>query len=114
MSMMPACIASLTEHMNELGIRMAMAFLVVALAALTVSALSPSFSLLPPPHFFRYFELSLTLCSQGTPISGAIITHQNGSYTGAAICSGVMVMVGSLVLILARVVVVRKKGTPWV
>ena len=49
MSMMPACIASLTEHMNELGIRMAMAFLVVALAALTVSALSPSFSLLPPP-----------------------------------------------------------------
>ncbi|KAL8280124.1 hypothetical protein RQP46_007454 [Phenoliferia psychrophenolica] len=37
-SMMPAVTASLTTNMNELGIRIAMVFLIVSIAALTVSA----------------------------------------------------------------------------
>ncbi|KAM0745702.1 MFS general substrate transporter [Meredithblackwellia eburnea MCA 4105] len=84
-SMFPASIASMTLQMNQIGIRIAMAFLLVGFAALT-----------------------------GTPISGAIITHQKGSYVGAAVCSGVMVLVGSVLVAVARQLMVRKKGTQFV
>ncbi|KAM0747067.1 MFS general substrate transporter [Meredithblackwellia eburnea MCA 4105] len=84
-SMFPASIASMTPQMNQIGIRIAMAFLMVGFAGLT-----------------------------GTPISGAIITHQKGSYVGAAVCSGVMVLVGSGLVAVARLVMVRRKETQFV
>ncbi|GAA5856087.1 hypothetical protein JCM8547_002973 [Rhodosporidiobolus lusitaniae] len=65
-SMMPAATASMTQDMTQVGHRLATMFLIISLTALT-----------------------------GTPISGAIISHQDGSYTGATIFSGVTVLVGS-------------------
>lgn len=51
----------------------------------------------------------------GTPISGAIVTSQGGDvYTGAAIFSGIIVLVGTGFTIWAWVVIKAKKGTPWV
>lgn len=83
--MMPACIASMTTNMSEMGIRLAMVFLVVSFAALT-----------------------------GTPIAGAILSAQGGKFTGAAYCAGAMVIVGTVAILVARQLMVRKKGTPWV
>lgn len=50
----------------------------------------------------------------GTPLSGALITASNGSYVGAFIFSGIVVLLGSGVLVWAWWVTSRKKGTRWV
>ncbi|KAL8281336.1 hypothetical protein RQP46_006370 [Phenoliferia psychrophenolica] len=84
-SMQPACIASMTVQMDQIGIRTAMAFIFTSLAALT-----------------------------GTPIAGAMITAQGGSYVGAACWSGAMVLFGAFSLGVARQILVRRKGTQWV
>ncbi|KAK4051788.1 hypothetical protein OIO90_004612 [Microbotryomycetes sp. JL221] len=86
-SMMPACVACMTppNRMDEIGIRIAMAFLVVSVAA---------------------------LC--GTPINGAIVTANDGSYVESAIFSGVVVLAGSVVNVGTHYVLRRRKGTFWV
>ncbi|GAA5860140.1 hypothetical protein JCM1840_002787 [Sporobolomyces johnsonii] len=84
-SMMPAAVASLTTNMQEVGHRTATMFLVISVTALT-----------------------------GTPITGAIIVQENGSYIGAFVCSGVFVLVGSLLNAASWWVVSRQKGTKWV
>ncbi|ORY83513.1 major facilitator superfamily domain-containing protein [Leucosporidium creatinivorum] len=86
-SMMPVCVASITppDQMNRIGIRIAMAFLTISIFALT-----------------------------GTPLSGALITASNGSYVGAVVFSGVVVLLGSAFLVWAWWVTSRKKGTRWV
>jgi len=84
-SMMPACVAVMTSDMSEIGVRIAMAFLGISLAALV-----------------------------GTPITGAIIASQGGGYQGAAVFSGVVVLVGSGLVAASRVVLGRRKGTQWV
>lgn len=50
----------------------------------------------------------------GTPINGALITASNGSYVGATVFSGVVVLFGTGILVWAREVISRKKGTRWV
>lgn len=82
---MPAAIAALITDMRDIGVSTAMAFLVISLAALV-----------------------------GTPITGAIISNQDGSYQGAAIFAGVMVLVGSAFVGAARWCLARRKGTRWV
>ncbi|GAA5913172.1 MCT family MFS transporter [Sporobolomyces salmoneus] len=81
-SMMPATVASMTTNMGEVGHRTATMFLVISITALT-----------------------------GTPITGAIIVREGGSYIGAFICSGVFVLVGSLVNVASWWVVSKDKGT---
>jgi hypothetical protein len=51
---------------------------------------------------------------QGTPIAGAIISAQDGAYVGAACTLGGFVVVGAGLVLAARMVVSRRKGTPWV
>ncbi|BGP17967.1 hypothetical protein JCM10213_003974 [Rhodosporidiobolus nylandii] len=84
-SMMPATTASLTKDMSQVGHRTATMFLVISITGLT-----------------------------GTPISGAIISSQNGSYTGAAVFSGVVVLVGSCFNAAAWWSASKEKGTKWV
>ncbi|KAK4047604.1 hypothetical protein OIV83_005262 [Microbotryomycetes sp. JL201] len=84
-SMMPACIASMTTEMNQIGIRIAMAFLFVSPFALT-----------------------------GTPIAGAIVSSSNGSYVGAACFSGAVCIIGSLVNVGTHIALQKRKGTFWV
>jgi hypothetical protein len=98
-----ATTASLGPIAN-VGHRTAIMFLIISLAALTVRHVSP-----PPfsPH-------SPPFLTQGTPISGAIITSQNGSYVGASIFAGVTVLVGSCFNAASWWVVSREKGTRWV
>ncbi|GAA5853637.1 hypothetical protein JCM5353_004829 [Sporobolomyces roseus] len=84
-SMMPATVASMTKNMGEVGHRTATMFLVVSVTALT-----------------------------GTPLTGAIIVHENGSYIGAFCASGVFVLVGSAINAASWWVVSREKGTKWV
>ncbi|ORY83514.1 major facilitator superfamily domain-containing protein [Leucosporidium creatinivorum] len=85
-SMAPACIASITENMNTIGIRMAMCYLCVAVVALP-----------------------------GTPIAGALISAQGGeTYLGAACFAGGCVGIGAMFFLIARRLVVKRKGTPWV
>ncbi|GAA5934502.1 MCT family MFS transporter [Sporobolomyces koalae] len=84
-SMMPATVASMTKNMAEVGHRTATMFLVVSITALT-----------------------------GTPITGAIIVREGGSYIGAFVCSGVFVLVGTAFIMASWWVVSREKGTRWV
>ncbi|GAA5996082.1 hypothetical protein JCM5350_007006 [Sporobolomyces pararoseus] len=84
-SMMPATVASMTKNMGEVGHRTATMFLIISITALT-----------------------------GTPITGAIIVRENGSYIGAMCCSGVFVLVGSVFNAASWWVVSREKGTKWV
>ncbi|BGP41701.1 hypothetical protein JCM10449v2_005692 [Rhodotorula kratochvilovae] len=86
-AMLPAATAALTEDMQTVGIRMAMAFLMQSGTALV-----------------------------GTPITGYIISYipGQGGFTGAAVYSGVVVLVGCSLILTARMVVARRKGTPWV
>jgi hypothetical protein len=99
-----ATTASLGPIAN-VGHRTAIMFLIISLAALTVrpSSLPPS-----SPRTDAYSSI------QGTPISGAIITSQNGSYIGASIFAGVTVLVGSCFNAASWWVVSREKGTRWV
>ncbi|KAK4703975.1 hypothetical protein P7C70_g2241, partial [Phenoliferia sp. Uapishka_3] len=79
---------------------------VISFAALTVSISASRRRLWRFPLNFDH--------AQGTPISGAIITSQNGSYDGAAYCSGAMVLAGTGTILAARQLMVRRKGTQWV
>ncbi|SGY25102.1 BQ5605_C018g08581 [Microbotryum silenes-dioicae] len=81
-SMMPACVASMTTDMSTIGIRIAMAFLAVSLFALT-----------------------------GTPIAGAMVARENGSYVGATIFSGVMIIAGTCVNGVTWSLMSKRKGT---
>jgi hypothetical protein len=102
--MMPACVASITppSQMNEMGVRLAMTFGVVAIAGIIVRSSSPS-------------SLAFTDGGeeQGTPIAGSLISA-NGSYVGAGVSSGVFVIAGSVVLLATRGVVEKRKGIRWV
>ncbi|GAA6016417.1 hypothetical protein JCM10207_003854 [Rhodosporidiobolus poonsookiae] len=84
-SMMPASVASQTKDMTQVGHRTAVMFLVISVAGLT-----------------------------GTPITGAIITSQNGSYVGACVFAGVCVLVGSCFVAASWWVNSRQRGTYWV
>ncbi|SCV73621.1 BQ2448_6051 [Microbotryum intermedium] len=81
-SMMPACVASMTTDMSTIGIRIAMVFLIVSLFALT-----------------------------GTPIAGAMVAMEKGSYVGATIFSGIMIIAGSCVNGVTWWIMSRRKGT---
>lgn len=83
--MLPACVAGMTEQMNQIGIRLAMIFIATSLAALL-----------------------------GSPLAGFIIGAQNGQLIGAATFSSVSALLGSALIILARAMLVKKKGTQWV
>ncbi|GAA5981894.1 hypothetical protein JCM11641_001934 [Rhodosporidiobolus odoratus] len=86
-SMLPASVAALTDRMDTIGIRLAMSFLAQSITALT-----------------------------GTPIAGYIISLHPGQsgFTGAAIYSGVVVLLGVALIALARFTVSKRRGTPWV
>ncbi|GAA5889366.1 hypothetical protein JCM8208_007856 [Rhodotorula glutinis] len=87
-ALLPAATAALTDDMRTVGIRMAMAFLMQSGAALV-----------------------------GTPIAGYIISEAkgaSGSYVGAAVYSGVVVLAGCGLVLAARMVVARRRSTPWV
>ncbi|GAA5822315.1 hypothetical protein JCM11251_006298 [Rhodosporidiobolus azoricus] len=81
-SMMPATTASMTKDMTQVGHRLATMFLVISIAGLT-----------------------------GTPINGAIISKQDGSYVGAAIFSGVVVLIGTCFNAASWYVNMRQRGT---
>ncbi|POY76555.1 hypothetical protein BMF94_0396 [Rhodotorula taiwanensis] len=86
-SMLPAAVASLTDDMRTIGIRMAMAFLLQSTTALV-----------------------------GTPIAGYIISSRGGQagYVGAGVYSGVVVLVGVALITWARFETAEKRGTPFV
>ncbi|BGP17968.1 hypothetical protein JCM10213_003975 [Rhodosporidiobolus nylandii] len=86
-SMLPASVAALTDDMTTVGIRMAMSFLIQSITALT-----------------------------GTPIAGYIISlhPEQPGYTGAAIYSGLVVLLGVSLIGVARHLVSKRRGTPWV
>ncbi|TKA52598.1 hypothetical protein B0A53_04608 [Rhodotorula sp. CCFEE 5036] len=86
-SMLPAAVASLTDDMRTIGIRMAMAFLLQSGCALV-----------------------------GTPIAGYIISNRGGQagYVGAGVYSGVIVLVGVGLITWARFETAKKKSTPYV
>ncbi|GAA5920925.1 hypothetical protein JCM1841_003625 [Sporobolomyces salmonicolor] len=86
-SMLPASVASLTPNMSEIGIRLAMNFLFQSPFALT-----------------------------GTPMSGGILALHSGQsgYTIAACVAGAFVLLGTTFIALARSMVSKRKGTPWV
>ncbi|GAA5981891.1 hypothetical protein JCM11641_001933 [Rhodosporidiobolus odoratus] len=84
-SMMPAGVSSMCTDMTQVGHRTAVMFLVISVAGLT-----------------------------GTPITGAIISSQNGSYVGASIFSGVIVLVGSCFNAASWWSNSRERGTKWV
>ncbi|GAA5898312.1 hypothetical protein JCM6882_000126 [Rhodosporidiobolus microsporus] len=81
-SMMPATTASMTKDMTQVGHRLATMFLVISIAGLT-----------------------------GTPINGAIITAQDGSYVGATIFSGVVVLVGTCFIAASWWANMKERGT---
>ena len=103
-SMMPATVASMTKNMGEVGHRTATMFLVVSVTALTVS---------PFPLVLLFPQAKPDLL-QGTPLTGAIIVRENGSYIGAFCASGVFVLVVSAINAASWWVVSREKGTKWV
>ncbi|BFZ59654.1 hypothetical protein YB2330_000668 [Saitoella coloradoensis] len=74
-SLIPACIASLTPHPQLIGVRMGMGFAFVSLAALT-----------------------------GTPIAGALVTKAGGSYVQATCFCGVVVLAGGVVMTIGRLI----------
>ncbi|GAA6002589.1 uncharacterized protein JCM10292_007747 [Rhodotorula paludigena] len=86
-AMLPASVAALTDDMRTVGIRMAMAFFIQSFTALV-----------------------------GTPIAGYIISQVGGQagYTGAGVYSGCVVLAGCALILAARIVVSRRRGTPWV
>ncbi|GAA5838847.1 hypothetical protein JCM9279_003878 [Rhodotorula babjevae] len=86
-ALLPAATAALTDDMRTVGIRMAMAFLMQSGAALV-----------------------------GTPIAGYIISERGGQagFVGAAVYSGVVVLAGCGLVLSARMVVARRRSTPWV
>ncbi|GAA5879950.1 hypothetical protein JCM3774_005688 [Rhodotorula dairenensis] len=86
-SMLPAAVASLTDDMRTIGIRMAMAFLLQSSCALV-----------------------------GTPIAGYIISNRGGQagYVGAGVYSGVIVLVGVGLIMWARFETAKKRSTPYV
>ncbi|GAA5977105.1 hypothetical protein JCM10908_004858 [Rhodotorula pacifica] len=86
-SMLPAAVASLTDDMRTIGIRMAMAFLLQSSCALV-----------------------------GTPIAGYIISNRGGQagYVGAGVYSGVVVLVGVALITWARFETAKKRSTPYV
>ncbi|KAI1386786.1 MFS general substrate transporter [Hypoxylon trugodes] len=79
-SLFAASLAALTTDLSQLGTRMGMVFSVVAFACLT-----------------------------GSPIAGAIIDANNGSYLGAQIWAGTCLLLGAIVLTAARI-----SRTGWV
>jgi len=83
-SLMPAAVAGMTpkDQMNTLGVRMSMLLAGTSFGALT-----------------------------GTPIAGAIVARQKGSFVGAAIFSGVVAMLGTCSMFLGRWILAKKRGT---
>ena len=73
-SLFPATLASLTEDMSKVGVRIGMTFTVVSFAALT-----------------------------GAPLAGALVERHHGGYIYAQVFAGTTMMCGTGVLILARV-----------
>jgi MFS family permease len=78
----PAAVASMTPDLTTLGGRLGVVFVAMAFASLI-----------------------------GSPVTGAIVQAQNGSYDGARIWAGVTMIVGSFVFFLARMA--KSKWTLW-
>lgn len=83
-SLFPAGLSSLTTDLRKRGTRMGMTFTIVSFAVLT-----------------------------GSPIGGAIITAQGGSYVGAQIFTGVSLLLGMSFISAARYARQRKSGSGW-
>jgi MFS family permease len=83
-SLFPAGLSSLTPDLRKAGIRLGMAFSITSFATLI-----------------------------GPPISGAIITASGGSYQGAQVFAGVLMLVGMLFMVAAKVVRMRRVKGTW-
>jgi predicted MFS family arabinose efflux permease len=75
LAMPPAALASMTKDLTTLGGRFGVMFMAMSFSSLI-----------------------------GSPVTGAIIQSQHRSYTGARIYAGVMIIVASILLLLARMV----------
>lgn len=83
-SLFPAGLSSLTTDLRKAGVRMGMVFTIVSFATLT-----------------------------GPPIDGAIISAGGGSYRGAFVFAGVVLLVGSGFMVAARTARMRKTAAGW-
>ncbi|KAM0789958.1 hypothetical protein ACM66B_005293 [Microbotryomycetes sp. NB124-2] len=79
-SMAPACIASITENLNEIGVRLAMCYLAIALLSLP-----------------------------GPPVGGVLV-DRTGGYVGAACFGGACVLIGAACYMSSLWIVSRRKG----
>lgn len=114
-SMMPVCIASITppDQMNRIGIRIAVRLFARLGLGAPPLALHLTDRLNLSPQQMAFLTISIFALT-GTPINGALITASNGSYVGATVFSGVVVLLGSGFLMWAWWATSRKKGTRWV
>jgi MFS family permease len=82
-SLLPGCFASLSSHLGEVGLRMGLAWAVIAIGALT-----------------------------GTPIAGALLGDQGDlHWYKPIIFGGVCLLAGAVLLVAARAMHSRAKGT---
>lgn len=73
-SLFPAALSSLTPDLNKVGVRTGMVFSIVSLA-----------------------------CLSGPPIAGRLIEARGGSYLGAQVFGGTVMVTGSMFVIAARI-----------
>jgi len=83
-SLFPAGLSSLTPDLRKAGIRLGMAFSINSFATLV-----------------------------GPPIAGAIITSSGGSYQGAQVYAGVLMLVGTVFMVAAKLARIRKVKGNW-
>lgn len=83
-SLFPTGVSLLTKDLNKIGVRMGMSFTIVSFAVLT-----------------------------GPPIAGAIIDRQGGKYWGAQVFAATALALGTLFLIAAKMVRMRREGMGW-
>ncbi|KAK4047605.1 hypothetical protein OIV83_005263 [Microbotryomycetes sp. JL201] len=79
-SMAPACIASITASMNEIGVRLAMCYLAIALSSIP-----------------------------GPPVAGVLI-DRTGGYVASACFGGACVLVGAVCYMTSLTIVAKRKG----
>jgi MFS family permease len=83
-SLFPAGLSSLTPDLRKAGIRLGMAFSINSFATLV-----------------------------GPPIAGAIITASGGSYHGAQVFAGVLMLVGTGFFVAAKMARIRRVKGSW-
>lgn len=78
-TLFPSTLSGLTTDLTKMGVRVGMVFTIISLACLT-----------------------------GPPIAGALIQSQNGSFLGAQLFGGTTAVLGTSILVFARVVEMRQ------